>query len=124
MNQKSYKDLLAETATYYKSLGKIRCKHIDNNFIVFGNSGFTHLLMKGRKSRPINEQYRKLSLVWKIKSVIEDKDTLIGLRIIKNHKYGQINYISLSSKNNSKIIKVIIRKIGNGNYHFWSVMDT
>lgn len=123
MPRDSYKRLLKETHEYYKSLKKIRCKHIDNNFIVFGNSGFTHLLIKDRKSRSIDEQFRKLSIIRYIHDIINNDNVKKDIRIIQSKEYGQIEYTALSGKVDDRIVKIILRKIGNGNYHFWSIMD-
>ena len=123
MQKDSYIRLLEKTRKYYKTLKKIRCKHINNSYIIFGNSGFTHLLIKGRKSRSINEQFRKLSLIKHIVQIINNDIIKKEIRIIQSKEYGQIEYLALLGKINNLIIKIILRKIRNGNYHFWSIMD-
>ncbi len=123
MPKDSYKKLLEETRDYYKSLKKIRYQHIDNNFIVFSNSGFTHLLIKDRKSRPIGEQFRKLSLIRHIPHIINSDEVKKEVRLIPSKEYGQIKYLALLGKVDSNIVKIILRKLGSGDYHFWSIMD-
>lgn len=124
MSPDLFNELFERTKAYYKSIGKIRCIWINNEYIIFGNSGFTHLLIKNRKSRSISEKYRKLCLIKYIPQIINNKNARIGLRILKDKKYGQIEFRSIAAETDSRSIKVILRKIGNGNYHFWSVMDT
>lgn len=124
MSTNLFNQLFKETKAFYKRLNKIRCVWVDNNYVIFGNSGFTHLLIKNRKSRPINEKCRKLNLVKYISQIINNRNAKSEVRIFKNKKYGQIEYKSITAEINSRKIKVIIRKIGNGNYHFWSIMDT
>ena len=123
MLRDSYKRLLQETKAYYKKLNKIRCRHIDNDFIIFGNSGFTHLLIKERKSRPINEQFRKLSLIKNLPQILDNNVMEKEIRIIPSKEYGQIEYLALVIKRDETKVKIILRKVGSGNYHFWSIMD-
>ena len=123
MLRNSYKKLLEDTRKYYKNLKKIRCKHIENDLIIFGDSGFSHLLIKDRKLRSIDEQFRKLCLVQYIPQIINNDGIKKETRIIQSKEYGQIEYIALSGNFDNKIVKIILRKLGNGNYHFWSIMD-
>ena len=123
MLRNSYKKLLEDTRRYYKNLKKIRCKHIDNDFIIFGDSGFSHLLIKDRKLRSIDEQFRKLFLIKYIPQIINSNVIKKDVRIIHSKEYGQIEYMALSRKIDERIVKMILRKIGSGNYHFWSIMD-
>ena len=97
--------------------------HIDNDFIIFGDSGFSHLLIKDRKLRSIDEQFRKLFLIKYIPQIINSNVIKKDVRIIHSKEYGQIEYMALSRKIDERIVKMILRKIGSGNYHFWSIMD-
>lgn len=80
--------------------------------------------MKKRRFRPIKEQYRKLSLLWSIKEVLNGDIINKSFRVNKDRIYGSVEYHSITVKVKELNIKIIIRKIGNGNYHFWSIMDT
>ncbi len=120
----NFRNLLLKTKSFYKSIGKIRSIHLGNAFVIFGNSGFKHLLMKKRRFRPIKEQYRKLSLLWSIKEVLNGDIINKSFRVNKDRIYGSVEYHSITVKVKELNIKIIIRKIGNGNYHFWSIMDT
>lgn len=123
MPKDQYKKLLEETKNYYKSLKRIRCKHIEGEFIIFGNSGFTYLLIKGRKARSIDEQFRKLFLVRYIRQVVDSDKVKREVRIIESREYGQIEYLALSTEVDGRFVKIVLRKLGSGNYHFWSIMD-
>ena len=123
MERNSYVKLLEETKEFYKNIKRIRCKNLNNELVTFGASGFKHLLTKNRKERTIDEQYRKLSLLKHVVEVINAEKPEFGVRKLQSKEYGSIEYISISSFVNSVKIRVILRKIGNGHYHFWSIMD-
>lgn len=108
---------------FYKSINKIRYKNLDNSLITFGHSGFKHLLTKNRKERAINEQFRKLSLLKYLLEVINSDNPIIDKRILSSKEYGSIEYVSIVKHIDNRNIKVILRKLGGGNYHFWSIMD-
>ncbi len=119
MRRNYYNNLLERSRLFYKTIGSIKCRDLDNHNVHFGVSGFTHLLMKDRKFRPIKEQIRKLSLIKYIPETINASSAIIEKRVINR----DVTYTSISAKIHTKEIKVIIRKYANGGYHFWSIMD-
>ncbi len=101
--------------------------------IFFNSNGFHHLRYSSRRERPQKEQLLKFNLLPLAINVIKKSGTIQEYRsdFIKNRKKpGSKNvaywaFIAICSaktgKNNIKI-KVILRKVGNGNIIFWSVM--
>jgi hypothetical protein len=124
MSHKSNKEqFISEAFSYYKSLGKIRCPILKNQLVVFGNSGFSHLLRKGRKTRPFNETYRKIKLLTHIPFVLADKRTRMEKTISLNRIYGIITYFGLTNSADIPKIRIILRRYGSGTIHFVSIMS-
>lgn len=102
--------------------------------IILNSDGFHHLQFSARKERNKNEQLLKFNLLSLAFKVVKNSGTLQeyrksfvvigdigkdGLRKTKNVEYWA--FIAIVGENNIKI-KVILRKIGDGNIVFWSVM--
>jgi hypothetical protein len=119
MGNNDFHKILSAAKIFYSEIGSIQCKHIDNQWINFGASGFKHLQMKKRKFRPIKEQIRKLLLLRHALEILNSDQVVIENRIANRN----LIYKSISGKLNSRVVKVVIRKYTNGGYHFWSIMD-
>lgn len=102
--------------------------------IIFNSDGFHHLQFSTRRERNKKEQLLKLSLLPLVVRVIKNSGTLQEYRkgIIaagKKAKDGftkmkEVEYwgfVAIVGKSKIKI-RVILRRIGNGNIIFWSVL--
>jgi hypothetical protein len=123
LSEKDLIKLIAKSSLFYKSLKEIRCPTLNNQLIIFGNSGFTHLIRKDRKMRPKDDCYRRLMLMKYVPQIIKNENTKINYKIISSKKYGRITFWVLTQQIDSRLIKVIFRQYGKGSIHFRSVMD-
>lgn len=128
-----YFDVRSNSHEYYKKLNKVFCPALDM-FVYFPSSGFNHIIYK--KDRKVRD---KISQVYRFKSlqnavfIIEKSTTyqeyeLINKKILIKHgeefivKDKEIKYWGLIAIIGNSKIKVVLRKIGNGNLQFWSVI--
>jgi hypothetical protein len=133
-----YKKILLEKESYYKTIGAIHCPYFDKK-IVFNSDGFHHLRYKTSGSeREKQTQLYKFNLLShaceKIKcsgtlqqyrkqwSVYGRRKNANGSSEMKEMEYYAFEGI-LGKDQNMTRTKVVIRRVGNGELHFWSVMS-
>lgn len=114
-----YRNLFENSKKYYKSIVKIRCKALNNEWVYFSRRGFEHLIRKGGKLRSIKEQTARLNLLKYINRVMNNTDKY-EYRIINNNSI--IHFYTLLYKIDKRMIKIVIEQKGNGNKHFLSIM--
>ncbi len=133
LNKMGYEACKKWAKDFYKKIGTIFCPALDNQYISFNNTGFTHIIRK-MSVRSRNEQKRRFLLLPKIESILknpqavivyrkEEKKVEVKKKYIKILKESVIHYWTFVYFTDSKRIKVVIRQINNGAKHFYSVMD-
>ena len=120
MRYRAYQELLTETKKYYFSIGKILCPAIDNQYIYFDQHGFRHLLRKGRITRSIPDQIRRMRLFPNAPKIVSLCKKVSAQRHY-NRKDSSVTYF-LELISNDKKMRVIVRRINNGRPHFFSIM--
>ncbi len=119
----------------YSEQSEIGCPYFSAN-VTLNSDGFNHLLNKpNRQPRTIDEQLLKLSLVKKAMEIIKKSGTLQEYRdrIEKTgnptrdgfYKTSRVQYWGFHAiVGEDKMIKIVtvIRKVGDGKLHFWSVL--
>ncbi|TSC55463.1 MAG: Uncharacterized protein Greene071421_275 [Parcubacteria group bacterium Greene0714_21] len=130
----NYEKLREDARNFYKTLGFVRCPALNNEVVHFDAEGFNHLVYKGkRRERNRNDQITKFKLLPKTKTVIEISTTyqeydesLIEVAKQRFKKTVQetstVRYWGFVAIIQNFRIKVIVRQIGNGQKHFWSVI--
>jgi hypothetical protein len=115
----------------YDSIGVVYCRHLDVD-VTFNAKGFHHLFYEGDGTpRDKKECIYRLKLLPLIVPVIkyanefiyEERETKTSRKKeapIKLIKYWAL--IAWVGRDRNVQIKVVLRKIGNGQIHFWSVM--
>lgn len=133
-----FKKVLPEIEASYKSIGSVHCPYF-NKKIPFNSDGFHHLRYKTSGSeREKQAQLYKFSLLAGAREIIEKTGTLQqyrkqwgalgrkknsdGSRDMKEMEYYAFEGI-LGIGTSMTRIKVVVRKVGNGEPHFWSVMS-
>lgn len=102
--------------------------------VTFNSDGFHHLQFSARRERNKKEQLLKFSLLPLAIVIIKNSGTLqeyrkgltpVGKRAQDGFRSMRITeywgFVAIVGKNQIKI-RVVLRKIGNGNITFWSVM--
>lgn len=97
----------------YYLIGYIKCNILSNEKIYFNNYGFNHLIRKRGLPRSKNERIRRLQLIKIIPKVLK-----LG-KFISFKKTLKMKFWSIKYKNHT----VILRKIGRGKLHFYSVFN-
>ncbi|MDE2020760.1 MAG: hypothetical protein KGJ13_10525 [Patescibacteria group bacterium] len=127
----------AKAEAFYQSIGKVPCPYFGKD-IIFNSDGFHHLQFSAERERPKQEQMLKFSLLPAVPHIIRNAGTIQeyrhtmepigrkrfsdGAREMREIEYWGIVAITKGEK--PIRIKIILRRVGNGNIIFWSVMPT
>ena len=122
-----------KTKAIYDAQKGIRNPYLKSN-VIFNSDGFHHVQFSARRERDKKEQLLKFSLFPLAIKVIRNAGTLQEYRkglvaVGKQAKDGFIKmkqaeywgFVAIVGENQIKI-RVILRKVGDGNVTFWSVM--
>lgn len=128
-------DIIRDAKALYLSQESIHCPYFEGP-VTLNADGFYHLTHKpNRLPRNVNEQKLKLRLLKKALRVIRKAGTLQEYRMgmekfgkaakdgftkMKNVEYWAFHDIVGEKKR--FLIRVIVRRVGDGKRHFWSVM--
>jgi hypothetical protein len=129
----NYEKIKEEAKISYLQIGQVWCPALES-FISFNDSGFHHLIWKNRKHRSKGDQNRRFLLLpyapniltsTKIDITYQERDI-----IAPRNRYGEVEaaafraaYWAFVEKLPDKTITVIVRKVGNGEKHFYSIFD-
>ena len=133
-----FKKVLTETEAVYKAIGSVHCPYF-NKKVTFNSDGFHHLRYKVAGSeREKSAQMYKFSLLFEAVEIVKSSGTLQqyrkqwgivgrkknsdGSREMKEMEYFAFEGI-LGKGVSMMRTKVIVRRVGNGEPHFWSVMS-
>jgi hypothetical protein len=115
-----FQNLLQESREEYKSWDPIYVRALGEE-VGFTMRGFNHLRFHtNRKRRIPQETLHKLNLLPFVREILQNANKIDDYRQKQN-----IEYWSFSTKKkemHQHLVRVIVRKIGNGKPHFWSVM--
>lgn len=130
-----YKKERAEADEYYKKVGEILCPFF-GKMIVFTAEGFNHLIYSDGRERDKSNQLLKFDLLRIAPEIIGKSGTLQEYRK-QLCKYGKRKtngffdtkemefwgFVAIVKSHDEYIkIKIILRRVGDGNITFWSVM--
>lgn len=130
----NYNKLREDAQNYYQQIGAVRCPALENQLVHFNSEGFGHLVYKNKtRQRSKNDQVTRFKLLSKAKMVIGISTTYQeideGLMEVRRKRFKKIInqtttviYWGFVAIIRNTRIKVIIRRVGNGQLHFWSVM--
>lgn len=115
--------LITKSKLFYYSIKKINSALL-NQSIVFNRYGWKHLLYDSSDHRRNNKDIElRLFLLHDVREILtstdypiitSSKEPYIKSKTIYYEFYGK-------SKRINRFIKVIVRRIGDGNYHFFSI---
>lgn len=103
---------------YYKTIGRIWCPAL-NDYVVFNNKEFTHLLRKKGVTRMNSEQKRRLNLLADAIKIIANP--LINPLAQIKHIPRPVNFWKFTGEKDGQKITVVVRQPPNGIKHFYSV---
>ncbi len=135
-NKEKYKEFYKRSEEFFNKNKEVYCPYFDCR-VVFSSDGFHHLRYSARCERDKNEQIFKFSflpaainIIKKSGTVQEYRKELVsvnkkpdksGLTLQKIAEYW--GFVAIVGKEKKMIrIKVILKRIGDGNIIFWSIM--
>jgi len=130
--KKSLKKLRNQAKNYYKSLDSIYCPYF-KEAVHFTSEGFSHIKYRGAHQRHFNVQKIRYQLLRFAPRIISDSNTLQEYDrrklFVKRKKekiceraLREIHFFAFIAIVDSWKVKVVVRQIGNGQKHFWSVI--
>lgn len=120
----SYKKLLEERRTWYKSIKKVYCP-ILKECVIFNSKGFHHLIYPSGKWRPKKEQMYKLGLLPLAIPVIKNAKKIYKYEKCIDKDLGkEAEFWTLEETVGKRkaMTKVILKRVGTGNITFLSIM--
>lgn len=117
---KKYKQRRTDAERYYKSIGEVICAALGNQKVVFQNRGFKHLIYKDKKFRPVPEQLRRFDALYKVEEIILTAKYVDEYRVEEKGP-AQVFFWAFDRRINEESIRVVLRRIGDGPVHFFSV---
>ena len=134
IEEEKFKRAKEKAIKLYEVAGRILCPYFGFD-IILNSDGFHHLQFSARRARSKNEQFLKFTLLPLALKVIKKSGTVQEIRsdlkpFGKKGKDGfcamkLITYwafVAIVGEESKIKIKVILRKVGDGNIIFWSVM--
>jgi hypothetical protein len=135
MSQETHQELRARTEAHYKTIGVVSCPALGDE-VHFTSEGFNHLQFKKGGLRTESEQRVKMKLIPMARHIIGKTVTIQEYRegIVRVGKPGADGLCKTSLAqywgfshvflDRNTRVRAIVRKVGNGRLHFWSVMPT
>ncbi|MCX6792960.1 MAG: hypothetical protein NTY12_02950 [Candidatus Falkowbacteria bacterium] len=125
MSLDTHKEFIQERRAYYKTLRPVFCQVLQA-MVNFNSKGFYHLRYNGAgHERLKKEQIYRLNLLPLAVPVIKKAVSIFKYeeRYLKQEgKYAKFWGLKASVGNNSPIVTVVLRKIGDGEITFYSIM--
>ncbi len=118
MSDETYFELKQNTLKLYKSIGFIICNALDNTEIYFNSHGFRHFIYTSAGKRPIEDQMRRFKLLPHALIILNDQRS----RPEEVRTLGKVTFISVENEFHFPSATVVIRKIGTGKPHFFSII--
>ena len=120
MSYEGYEKLLKEKRVWYKTLKLCYCPALKTD-VIFNSKGFHHLIYDGScKARTNEERIRRLGLLFFVVMVISNAEHISSHSLEGDTEYWVFKDRICEDMTN---IVVVLRKIGSGNIHFYSVWD-
>lgn len=117
MSKNQYKRMKNKTILLYKEINFVICAAPGNEKVYFDSSGFRHMVYKGKDLRPIPDQMRRFKLFPHAPCVIKE-----AVKIESCSDFSDVRFWSLHKTIGEITVATVIRQIGNGKKHFFSVM--
>lgn len=134
VDQEKFKQAKEKAKKLYEVTGKILCPYFGFD-IILNSDGFHHLQFSARRERSKEEQFLKFTLLPLALKIIKKSGTVQEMRsdlkpFGKKDSKGFTSmkiisywaFIAIIGEENKIKIKTILRRVGDGNVIFWSVM--
>lgn len=122
MDKKIHSNFIRKARIEYNKIKFIESPAFNGDKIYFNKYGFNHLIRKQKDLRSRDEQIRRLKLLSLVHSLLISSSKIDNYRMNIVDGYPA-SFWSIIGNVEGKKVKVIIRQLGNGRKHFFSVMD-
>lgn len=95
---------------------------IENSVVRFNAIGFKHLIRKAKRRTPA-EQISRFKLIKYAPIIVSDPDVDVTYRQNIRTDGRIVRYWGLNKSIDNKRLRVVVRQIGNGMKHFYSIME-
>ncbi|OGF35950.1 hypothetical protein A2482_03365 [Candidatus Falkowbacteria bacterium RIFOXYC2_FULL_48_21] len=133
--QCEFQNVRKKAELFYQSVGELFCPALKSK-IKFNSDGFHHLRYdNSRAERSKPEQKNKLLFLKKAIVILQVATTIQEYRktvqavgkvrqdgFRKTSLVEYFGFVAITNLANGIRVKVIVRKMGDGDYHFWSLM--
>lgn len=130
---KSYEETKGKAKEFYKKIDSVWCPALKDN-VLFGDAGFRHLIWRGRSARNKKDQMKRFVLlpsapkiIQKSKEFKEYRDKMQPANIkqqgSKRRVISRAQFWGLQESIADKNVTIVIRQIGNGKKHFFSIFE-
>jgi len=131
-----FETVKTQADNYYKKIGKVKCPAL-GDYVGFTSEGFNHLMFKGKSERTKNNQMTKFKLLSagtktiKLTTTVQEYDeSMIEVKRTKKVRGKRrpirenvlAKYWCFIAIINGLKIKTVVRQVGTGKKHFWSVI--
>jgi len=131
---REFANIKAKAEVFFQSIVKMRCPALVAD-VHFSSDGFHHLKFNGvRVERTKAVQKTKMLCLQEAAEIIKKTTTIQEFRSVfqpvgktDNRQTRQVEYYAfhaITDLTKPRRINVVVRRIGEGNYHFWSVMPS
>ena len=129
----NYEKLREDAQSFYNDIGTIFCPLFKEK-VYFNSEGFNHIVYNNpRSERERSSQIMRFKLLplvcelIKITTTFQEFEESVKEVVVKSHKKKikkskAVKYWGIIAIIKGRKIKVILRKIGNGSIHFWSIV--
>lgn len=132
-NIANYQTVKKNAEAYYKKVGRVRCPALNQEFVHFTSEGFHHLQFSKGIERSKDEQMTKMGLITHavhlvgLTTTIQEQDECLEMVRIKMKKKREevamtVRFWAFVAIVRGKKIKVVVRQVGKGQKHFYSVI--
>jgi len=118
------KHLKQRAQTFFKDNKRIRCPAFPEE-VVLNSKGLSHLFYKGSRkttSRSIKEIVVRLELLSRALKLLKMMSLPQEESVFTDSKGRKCHFFAFEAVVDERRIKVIVRQVGNGKKHFWSVI--
>jgi hypothetical protein len=126
MEEENWDEFIEQFKDTYQKIGYVRCPAFPDEQIHFNHYGLKHLLFKGRKLRLRGDIRRRIFLLPYAIMILKNNNNIYYYqKSIKNESTAYFWEIrrEINIYNKSRIIRIVIRKLNNESFHFFSVYD-
>lgn len=119
---KSIKITRENSRVFYQKIGSIYCPYLSEK-IYFSSEGFNHLRYRSaRCERDHKTQYLRYRLLYLVPRLLALTHTLQEYEKRDSEAHSSVRFFGFIAILDHRKIKVIVKRVGDGRFHFWSII--